>query len=176
MAPKAMPNRASLRQERGPRIDDTPGRTKSSGTLTSSSISSEVTEARSDAFFLISGAENPGVSVGTRNPRTPSSVRAQITARSATEPLVIHILVPLRIQSDPSRRALVRIEAGSEPESGSVRPKQPMTSPLAIRGSQFCFCSSDPNLQMGNMTKEPCTETKDLIPESPASSSRQANP
>ena len=92
------------------------------------------------------------------------------------DPLVIHILVPLMTQSLPSRRALVRIEAGSEPESGSVRPKHPMTSPLAIRGSHVCFCSSEPNLQMGNMTNEPWTETNDRIPESPASNSRHASP
>ena len=65
----------------------------------------------------------------------PSSVRAHTTATSATEPLVIHILWPCRIQSSPSRRARVRIAPGSEPASGSVRPKQPIASPAAIRGS-----------------------------------------
>ena len=49
---------------------------------------------------------------------------------------------------------------GSLPESGSVRPKQPMTSPAAMRGSHSCFCSSDPNFQIGNMASEPCTDTK----------------
>ena len=38
-------------------------------------------------------------------------------------------------QLSPSRRARVRMEAGSEPWSGSVRPKQPMTSPAAIRAA-----------------------------------------
>ena len=80
----------------------------------------------------------------TRKPRTPSSVRAHTTATSAIDPFVIHILVPVRIQSSPSRRARVRIEPGSEPESGSVRPKQPIALPLAISGSQRCFCSSLP--------------------------------
>ena len=41
------------------------------------------------------------VAFGTRNPRTPSSVRAQTTATSDSEPLVIHILVPLSTQSSP---------------------------------------------------------------------------
>ena len=135
-----------------------------------------MTEARRDAFFLISGAEKPGLSVGTMNPRTPSSVRAQMMAMSAIDPLVIHILEPLMIQSDPSRRALVRIEDGSDPESASVRPKHPITSPLAICGSQVCFCSSEPNFQMGNMAREPWTDTNDRIPESPASNSREASP
>ena len=86
----------------------------------------------------------PGVPFGTRKPRTRSSVRAQTTATSATEPFVIHIFVPLRIQSSPSRRARVRIEPGSLPASGSVSPKQPIASPAAIRGSHSSFCSSEP--------------------------------
>jgi hypothetical protein len=139
--------------------------------------SSEVIDARSDTFRWISGAENPGVSVGTTKPRTPSSVPAHTTATSATEPLVIHILVPLRIQSPPGCcLAKVRIELGSEPESGSVSPKQPIASPVAIAGSQRCFWSSDPKAQMGNIARLPCTDTKLRAPESPASSSRQASP
>ena len=45
-------------------------------------------------------ALNPGVAVGTTNPRTASlplassATFAQITATSATVPLVIHILTP----------------------------------------------------------------------------------
>ena len=118
----------------------------------------------------------PGVSVGTMKPRMPPSLRAQTTATSAIPPLVIHILVPLSTQSDPSRRALVRIDDGSDPESGSVSPKHPMTSPAAMRGSHSSFCSSDPKAQMGNMASEPCTETKLRVPVSPASSSMQASP
>ena len=106
----------------------------------------------------------------------PSSVCAQTTATSATEPFVIHILAPFRIQSSPSRRACVRIAPGSEPASGSVRPKQPSSSPAAIRGSQRCFCSSEPQRQIANIDSEPCTDTKLRMPESPASSSMQARP
>ncbi len=124
----------------------------------------------------MSGAENPAVSVGTMKPRMPSSVWAQTMATSATLPLVIHILAPLRIQSSPSRRARVRMLPGSLPASDSVSPKQPINSPAAIPGSQRCFCSSDPNAQIGNIAREPCTETNDRVPESPASSSRQARP
>ena len=125
----------------------------------------------------MSRVEKPGVPAGTRKPRTPSSsVRAQTTATSAMPPLVIHILVPLSTQSPPSRRALVRIPAGLEPKSGSVRPKQPTTSPAAMGGSQRRFCSSEPYFQIGYMASEPWTETKLRAPESPASSSRQARP
>ena len=104
-------------------------------------------------------------------------MRAHTTATSATEPLVIHILAPSRIQSpDGSVRATVRMDEGSEPESGSVSPKQPIRSPAAIPGSQRCLCSSEPNAQIGNIASEPCTDTKLRAPESPASSSRQASP
>ena len=68
----------------------------------------------------MSRAEKPGVPAGTTKPTMPSSERAQTIATSATEPLVIHIFEPLRIQSDPSRRAVVRMPAGLEPKSGSV--------------------------------------------------------
>ena len=74
----------------------------------------------------------------------PSSVCAHTTATSAIDPLVIHILVPSSTQSDPSRRARVRIPPGLDPKSDSVRPKQPIFSPVAICGSQCSFCSSDP--------------------------------
>ena len=118
----------------------------------------------------------PGVSRGTRKPRTPSSVRAQTTATSASEPFVIHIFVPLSTQSSPERLAVVRIEPGSEPASGSVRPKQPIASPAAMRGSQSCFCSSEPKRQIANIASEPWTETNERRPESPASSSWQTIP
>src|SRR5579875_2985612 len=91
-------------------------------------------------------------------------------------PLVIHILVPFRIYVLPSRSALVCMLPGSLPESGSVRPKQPIISPFAIFGSQCCFCSSEPNFQIGNIASEPCTDTKERRPLSPASVPRQPKP
>ena len=45
-------------------------------------------------------------------------------------PLVIHIFAPLITQSLPRRFAWVFMFAGSEPPCGSVRPKQPISSPL----------------------------------------------
>ena len=77
---------------------------------------------------------------------------------------MIHIFWPEMIQSSPSRRARVRIEPGSEPASGSVRPKQPIASPAAIRGSHSCFCSSEPQRQIANIASEPCTETRRADP------------
>ena len=133
-------------------------------------------EARSDIFLWMSWVVNPLVPLGTMNPRMPSSVRAHTTAASATEPLVIHIFWPCRIQSEPSRRARVRIAPGSEPASGSVSPKQPIASPSAICGSHSCFWSSDPHRQIANIASDPCTDTRLRMPESPASSSRQVSP
>ena len=89
---------------------------------------------------------------------------------------MIHIFEPSRTQSPPSRRARVRIPPGSEPWSGSVRPKQPIASPVAIAGSQRSLCSSLPKRQIANIARLPCTDTSDRTPESAASSSRQASP
>ena len=77
--------------------------------------SSPVTDARRDSFESIVGAENPGVSVGTTNPRTPSSVRAHTIATSAIGELVIHIFAPFNIHPSACSRAVVRIAPGSEP-------------------------------------------------------------
>ena len=91
-------------------------------------------------------------------------------------PLVIHIFVPERTQPVPFGLALVFMPPGSEPWSGSVRPKQPSASPVAILGSHSSFCSSEPYRQIGYMASEPCTETRLRRPVSAASSSRQATP
>ncbi len=57
-----------------------------------------------------------------------------------------------------------------------MRPKQPITSPVAIRGSHSCFCASEPCFAIAVIAREPCTETKVRRPESPASSSAAARP
>ena len=98
---------------------------------------------------------NPGESVGTTKPRIVPSARAHTIATSATEPLVIHIFVPVRTQSSPSRTAVVRIDPGSEPASGSVRPKQPISSPAAMPGSHCWRCSSDPYSWIANIANDP---------------------
>src|SRR6267378_6788110 len=77
-------------------------------------------------------------------PISPSSPLAHTTATSATEPLVIQSLVPLSTYSLPFLRARVAMEPGSDPWSGSVRPKQPRLPPDCSRGSHFSFCASEP--------------------------------
>ena len=74
----------------------------------------------------------------------PSSARAHTIATSASVPLVIQVFSPFRIQSPPSRRAVVRMPAGFDPKSGSVSPKHPTAWPLCRRGSHCCFCSAEP--------------------------------
>ena len=74
-----------------------------------------LSEARSDILCAMVLDEKPALSVGTMNPRMPSSLWAHTIAMSAIEPFVIHILRPSSTQSSPSRRARVRIEPGSDP-------------------------------------------------------------
>ncbi len=71
--------------------------------------------------------------------------------------------------------ALVRIPAGLDPKSGSVRPKQPIAVPAAMPGSHCRFCSSEPKAWIANIASEPSTETKLRSPLSTASSSVHTN-
>ena len=64
----------------------------------------------------------------------PSSVRQSTATRLDVPPLVSHIFWPLITKSSPSRTALVRIAATSEPRSGSDMENAPRTSPAAILG------------------------------------------
>ena len=138
--------------------------------------SSEVTDALRENLFSILWAVKPLLSVSIRKPLIPSSVIAQIKAKSAIEPLVIHILEPLIIQSSPSCLAWVFMFMGSDPPWDSVNPKHPIASAFASLGNQWSFCSSLPYLKMGNITRLLCTEAKLLSPLSPRSNSLQIKP
>src|SRR6185312_4387244 len=74
------------------------------------------------------------------------SVRACTRITPAYGPLVTHALVPLRIQSSPSRTACVDNAAASEPASGSESAKAPSNSPRAIGLRKRCFWSSLPKV------------------------------
>ena len=69
--------------------------------------------------------------------------------------------------------AVVSIAATSEPAAGSVRPKQPSFSPLAIGTRYRCFCSSDPNLYSDSEFSPTCTEISVRKADSPRSISSQ---
>src|SRR5829696_8270781 len=158
-----IPYLASPRQANGPLRPFASGSIAPPGRRTSWSFMSHWIEARIESLGVMSVAENPRVCVGTRKPRTgffSSSVRAHTTATSAIVASPIQRFSPFKTQSEPSFLAKVFMLAGSEPAVGSVRPKQPIVSPLAIGGSHLCFWSSDPNLWMALMASEPCTLTE----------------
>ncbi len=80
--------------------------------------------------------------------RSPgSSVRAITSTTSASPPLVTHIFSPFSTQSSPSRTARALRLAASLPASASESAKAPSTSPRAMGGSHFRFCSSLPYLR-----------------------------
>ena len=62
--------------------------------------------------------------------RSSGSVLATRTMKSARGPLVMKVFEPLITYSSPSRIAVVRIPATSEPAPGSVIPRLPTFSPL----------------------------------------------
>ena len=76
---------------------------------------------------------------------SPASSFAHTTSTSAIGALVIQVFEPFSRKPPSTFFARVRMEAGSEPASGSVRPKQPTNSPVRNFGRYFCRWSSDPN-------------------------------
>src|SRR2546430_7847254 len=84
---------------------------------------------------------------------------ANTSASLETEPLEIHVFRPRITQESPSRFAVVRSFVASLPTSGSVSPKQPMTSPLQSDASHRCFCPSVPNWRIVISTSEIWTES-----------------
>ncbi len=71
------------------------------------------------------------------------SVRASSRHQSACRPPLAHTFWPLTTNSSPSRRAVVRSAARSEPASGSEKPCTQI-SPSRIAGRWRCRCSSVP--------------------------------
>jgi hypothetical protein len=118
-------------------------------------------EARKLSLFSIFGALNPFMPFSRMKPLILSSCSAdfaQMTNTSAIGALEIQVFEPFSTKPPSAFLAWVRMPAGSEPASGSVRPKQPIYSPVASLGKYFCFCSSEPKVLMGCITKEDCTD------------------
>ena len=67
--------------------------------------------------------------------RASGSVFVTRTMKSARGPLVMNVFEPLITYSSPSRIAVVRMPATSDPAPGSVIPRQPIFVPL-IPGSR----------------------------------------
>src|SRR5436853_1186136 len=144
-APHEIPYRAELRQPNGPFNPFTFGKIFSFGIFTLSNTSSPVALARNDHLPCVSGVVNPCIPRSTINPLiSPCSSLAHTTAISAKGALLIHILEPLRITWSPLSLKFDSMPEGLEPKSGSVKPKQPIHSPVASLGKYFFRCSSLP--------------------------------
>jgi len=101
--------------------------------------------------FLVQSTGFPPPETGVR--------LSEISAKAAWLPSEIHCFWPVIRQPPSSRCARVDRFAASEPVSGSVRPKQPIASPVHRPGSSRCFCSSDPQRAIAEPTSDVLTET-----------------
>ena len=86
-------------------------------------------------------------------------------------PLVIHCFEPEIVQPSSSAVAAVRSEPASEPDSGSVSAKAPISSPRASGGTKRLRCSSVPKRRIGSVTALVCTATVTPTPASARESS-----
>ena len=73
------------------------------------------------------------------------SVRHRQKIQSAYCASVVQVFCPLITHSSPSRRALVRNPARSDPAPGSEKPWHHQMSKFAVGGRNRCFCASLPN-------------------------------
>ena len=67
---------------------------------------------------------------------TSVSVRTRVKIQSPCWPSVVHVFWPLTTQSSPSRTAVVRRLARSEPASGSEKPCDHQMSRFAVFGQE----------------------------------------
>ena len=115
----------------------------------------------------------PSTTNAVMPPRWPSLLGtwAMTTRRSATTPLVVQSLTPLRTYSEPSAdgSAVVASLAGSEPTSGSVS-RNALISPRAQRGRYVVFCSGVPKRASG------CGTPIDWCADSSAATAGEAEP
>ena len=98
---------------------------------------SPVTETLRLSLPSILGEERPGVPFSITKPRIlpPSAWDfAQTMNTSAIGEFEIHVLVPMSLYPKAVFSARVVMADGSEPASASVRPKQPISCPLASLG------------------------------------------
>ena len=130
------------------------------------------------SFSVVFSTTIPGSDVSTRNALIPLAPAPPVRNIAMTTPeyppLVHHCLRPLSTQPSPSRRAVARIAAASDPASGSVSPKPAITSPAASCSSQRRFCSAEPSFAIALQIIE-CTETVTAVPASTFASSSIAS-
>jgi hypothetical protein len=92
----------------------------------------------------------PGVFVSIRKQLMPrclgawGSVRVAISTTSPAPMPEVNIFWPRRTKASPSRLAVVRSAAASEPDSGSDRANATDSSPRAAGGAIVACCSGVP--------------------------------
>mmetsp|Transcript_10811 Transcript_10811/g.26208 ORF Transcript_10811/g.26208 Transcript_10811/m.26208 type:complete len:256 (+) Transcript_10811:392-1159(+) len=122
------------------------------GTRTLSKTSSAVGDARIPHLSLICCPRvNPLVPFSTIKSERPFSVLAYTRKTSpvvvpSRVPFVIHILVPFRMKSPPSRLARVAMDRTSVPALGSDMHIPPTISPEHARGRNSAFWALEPFL------------------------------
>ena len=82
------------------------------------------------------------------------SVRTRQKIQSPYWPSVVQVFWPLTTNSSPSRTAVVRSEARSEPASGSEKPCDHQMSRLAVFGRNRSLSSWEPNVAITGPTME----------------------
>ena len=102
-------------------------------------VSSPVVEPEMPIFGSSRATANPGASFSTTNAEMPGwpadgSVFAKTVYRCATPAFVMKRFEPSRTYSSPSRRAVVRMAAESEPDPASVSAYAQSHSPDASSG------------------------------------------
>ena len=131
-------------------LPSSPPNMASAGNFTSSMMMSAIWLPACPIFLSDLPTLMPAVSIGTIKAETCAFlgkasllVRAMINATFANGALVMYRFVPFNTQPLPDFTAVVCIAAESDPDPGSVRPKDAI-SPAAKRGSHSAFCASVP--------------------------------
>ncbi len=109
------------------------------GTRQPSRCISPIGTVRSPILACVGGARYPGVSASTTNAEMPQrpacgAVLAKTMAKSATGAKVTSCFTPVSRYASPSRSARILSAKQSEPASGSVMAKAPMSSPRQTPG------------------------------------------
>lgn len=107
-----------------------------------------MSEQSQPIFSSLRETVKPGVPRSTTMSEIPwapaSPVRTTVVTKSARQPEVMKVLAPLMTYSSPSRTAVVRIPATSEPPSGSVTASEPILAPSSVGLTQRSICTGSP--------------------------------
>ena len=102
------------------------------------------TDAVPTSSVVADGAEGYNAGDVNQYAYNPEKARQLLAEAGQANGLKIQVFDPFSTKPPSTETALVRIEDGSDPASGSVRPKQPTNSPVRNFGRYFCRCCSEP--------------------------------